>query len=123
MYAQNVGRDRCTFKSNGNASRAVFRRIMLEIKIWFLLGLSMVKISFVTFFDLKQKWQRTLSGNQSINNHNSTNYSSLSRQEPESNHFPFSQHLPVSFGNLRRACDKPKNSCSLLINSSWTQIR
>lgn len=51
----------CTLESKGRASRAVLRRIMLDIKIWLFLELSMLNTSFVTFFGLKQKWQRTLS--------------------------------------------------------------
>lgn len=35
----------------------------------------------------------------------------------------FAFYLPVSFGNLRRTWESPKNSCSLLISSSWKQMK
>lgn len=44
-----------TFESKGKASKAVLRRIILDIKTRLLLALSVPKTSFVTFFGLKQK--------------------------------------------------------------------
>jgi len=51
-----------TVVSRGKASKAVLRRIMLDIIIWLPFALSMFKTLFMTFFCLKQKWQSTLSG-------------------------------------------------------------
>lgn len=51
-----------TVDSKGRASKAVLRRIMLDISIWLFLAQSILKTSFLTFLGLKQKWQSTLSG-------------------------------------------------------------